>query len=203
MSACRCDPYHIYAICTSRGSRAFELVIITQFSSWVKGSALYARSLLNIKTTGWSRNHLLFSHVLTYLAIDFFNKPCILVSEERTVWEVYPRIHGAMTSQCDTPLQASASPFCGATLPKARDDSYYSSGNAKGFPRISRPVELLRPEYDVVVIGSGYGGGVAASRMARGGQSVCLLELGREKWRMCSRPRLELLPKPTEGVWFL
>jgi choline dehydrogenase-like flavoprotein len=40
----------------------------------------------------------------------------------------------------------------------------------------------MRPSYDVVVIGSGYGGGVAASRMARGGQSVCLLELGREKW---------------------
>ena len=41
----------------------------------------------------------------------------------------------------------------------------------------------MRHEYDVVVVGSGYGGGVAASRMARGGQSVCLLELGSEKWR--------------------
>lgn len=51
------------------------------------------------------------------------------------------------------------------------------------FPRISRPVELLRSEYDVVVIGSGYGGGVAASRMARGGQSVCVLERGQERWR--------------------
>jgi hypothetical protein len=50
------------------------------------------------------------------------------------------------------------------------------------FPRISRPVELLRTSYDVVVVGSGYGGGVAASRMARGRQSVCLLELGKEKW---------------------
>ncbi|KAH8683558.1 hypothetical protein BGZ61DRAFT_358000 [Ilyonectria robusta] len=50
------------------------------------------------------------------------------------------------------------------------------------FPRLSRPVELLRPSYDVVVIGSGYGGGVAASRMARGRQSVCILEMGREKW---------------------
>jgi hypothetical protein len=50
------------------------------------------------------------------------------------------------------------------------------------FPRISRPVELLRTSYDVVVIGSGYGGGVAASRMARGRQSVCLLERGKEKW---------------------
>lgn len=49
-------------------------------------------------------------------------------------------------------------------------------------PRLSKPVELLRNEYDVVVIGSGYGGGVAASRMARTGQSVCVLERGRERW---------------------
>jgi choline dehydrogenase-like flavoprotein len=58
----------------------------------------------------------------------------------------------------------------------------YSDEDNKKFPRISRPVELLRDEYDVVVIGSGYGGGVAASRMARAGQSVCLLERGKEKW---------------------
>lgn len=50
------------------------------------------------------------------------------------------------------------------------------------YPRISRPVELMGTSYDVVVIGSGYGGGVAASRMARGRQSVCLLERGKEKW---------------------
>jgi len=53
-------------------------------------------------------------------------------------------------------------------------------------PRISRPVELIRPTYDVVVIGSGYGGGVAASRLARGGQTVCLLERGKERWRSYS-----------------
>lgn len=51
-----------------------------------------------------------------------------------------------------------------------------------GFPRISRPVELLRRSYDCVVIGSGYGGAVAASRMARTGESVCVLERGKEKW---------------------
>jgi choline dehydrogenase-like flavoprotein len=33
-----------------------------------------------------------------------------------------------------------------------------------------------------VVIGSGYGGGVAASRMAKSGKSVCVLKRGAEKW---------------------
>lgn len=50
------------------------------------------------------------------------------------------------------------------------------------FPRISRPVELLKNSYDCVVIGSGYGGSIAAARMARAGQSVCLLEKGKERW---------------------
>ncbi|KAI0427418.1 glucose-methanol-choline oxidoreductase [Xylaria sp. FL1042] len=50
------------------------------------------------------------------------------------------------------------------------------------FPRISKSMELMRHKYDVVVIGSGYGGGVAASRMARAGKSVCLLERGKERW---------------------
>ena len=63
---------------------------------------------------------------------------------------------------------------------KANITSYIDSG--RKFPRLSKPVELLRNSYDVVVIGSGYGGGVAASRMARAGKSVCLLERGREKW---------------------
>jgi NADPH-dependent 2,4-dienoyl-CoA reductase/sulfur reductase-like enzyme len=63
--------------------------------------------------------------------------------------------------------------------------SDYARGEHR-YPRISKPVELLRHQYDVVVIGSGYGGGVAASRMARGGQSVCVLERGKERWRECT-----------------
>ena len=78
---------------------------------------------------------------------------------------------------------------------QAKLDSYMYSGSLKKFPRISRPVELLRYEYDVVVIGSGYGGGVAASRMARGKQSVCVLELGKERWRTYSRRHLKSMPK--------
>ena len=50
------------------------------------------------------------------------------------------------------------------------------------YQRISRPVPMMRPVYDVIVVGSGYGGAVAASRMSRAGKSVCLLELGKERW---------------------
>ncbi|MEN8167218.1 MAG: GMC family oxidoreductase N-terminal domain-containing protein [Pseudomonadota bacterium] len=45
---------------------------------------------------------------------------------------------------------------------------------------ISSPIEDIKPRYDVVIIGSGYGGGIAASRLARAGRNVCLLERGRE-----------------------
>ena len=46
--------------------------------------------------------------------------------------------------------------------------------------RLSSSIDDLKEHYTVVVIGSGYGGGIAASRMARAGQSVCLLERGKE-----------------------
>jgi cholesterol oxidase len=47
--------------------------------------------------------------------------------------------------------------------------------------RLSSPLEDLQEQYDVIVVGSGYGGGVAASRLARAGRSVCLLERGLER----------------------
>jgi len=46
--------------------------------------------------------------------------------------------------------------------------------------RLSRPLDQLQRRYDVVVIGSGYGGGVAASHLSRAGKSVAVLERGRE-----------------------
>jgi cholesterol oxidase len=37
----------------------------------------------------------------------------------------------------------------------------------------------MRPSYDAIVIGSGFGGGIAACRLAEAGHSVCVLERGR------------------------
>ena len=46
--------------------------------------------------------------------------------------------------------------------------------------RLADSTAVLKPHYEIVVIGSGYGGGVSASRLARAGRQVCLLERGRE-----------------------
>ena len=47
--------------------------------------------------------------------------------------------------------------------------------------RLSLPIASIRAQYDVVVVGSGYGGSIAASRLARAGRSVCVLERGKEQ----------------------
>jgi cholesterol oxidase len=46
--------------------------------------------------------------------------------------------------------------------------------------RIATPPDRLQPSYDVIVAGSGYGGGVAAARLAGAGKRVAVLERGRE-----------------------
>ena len=48
------------------------------------------------------------------------------------------------------------------------------------FKRLSSPVADIKNHYDAIVIGSGYGAGIAASRLSRGGKKVCLLERGKE-----------------------
>ena len=48
------------------------------------------------------------------------------------------------------------------------------------FPRLSSEHSEIEKLYDVIVIGSGYGASIAASRCARAGQTVCVLERGKE-----------------------
>lgn len=49
-------------------------------------------------------------------------------------------------------------------------------------PRISSPLTKLKSHYDAIVVGSGYGASIAASRLARAGRRVCILERGEERW---------------------
>lgn len=46
--------------------------------------------------------------------------------------------------------------------------------------QLSSPLSAIKPWYDVLVIGSGYGGSIAASRLSRAGLRVGLLEKGKE-----------------------
>ncbi len=46
---------------------------------------------------------------------------------------------------------------------------------------IATPIDRMSEQYDVIVVGSGYGGAINASRLARAGLKVCLLERGDER----------------------
>src|SRR6476620_10738475 len=46
---------------------------------------------------------------------------------------------------------------------------------------LASSIDTMQSRYDVVIIGSGYGGSIAASRLARAGKTVCLLERGEER----------------------
>ena len=46
--------------------------------------------------------------------------------------------------------------------------------------RLAKPLSELKDRYDVVIVGSGYGGGVSASRLSRAGKKVAVLERGKE-----------------------
>ncbi|KAF9961326.1 hypothetical protein BGZ65_010886 [Modicella reniformis] len=56
------------------------------------------------------------------------------------------------------------------------------AGHKNRLPRLSLPLTKLKSHYDVIVVGSGYGASIAASRLARAGKRVCILERGEERW---------------------
>jgi cholesterol oxidase len=67
-------------------------------------------------------------------------------------------------------------------------------------PLLARPAsQLTATQATVVVVGSGYGGGIAACRLARAGQRVLVLERGKE-WRAGNFPDTALETAPETQI---
>src|SRR5688572_9675706 len=86
---------------------------------------------------------------------------------------------------------AGALPLASTTITHPRSDrqrtagllagvSISRAGPSEAMSRLSLPSAALKRRYDVIVVGSGYGGGVTASRLARAGKRVAVIERGRE-----------------------
>ncbi|MGH7880910.1 MAG: FAD-dependent oxidoreductase, partial [Candidatus Binataceae bacterium] len=56
----------------------------------------------------------------------------------------------------------------------------------------------MKDSYDVVVIGSGFGGSILACRLAQAGRSVCVLERGK-RWAKADFPRT--LGQVAQAFW--
>jgi hypothetical protein len=50
------------------------------------------------------------------------------------------------------------------------------------WPKLSSDVKDIKAHYPILIVGSGYGGGVSACRLASIGQQCCVLERGKEMW---------------------
>ncbi len=59
-------------------------------------------------------------------------------------------------------------------------DSSHDARAGRPLPRLSSPVDQLSGHVEVAVVGSGYGGAITASRLARAKKQVWILERGRE-----------------------
>lgn len=111
----------------------------------------------------------------SYTANPFFDT----IADEKDPWRMYAEHVGDVDGLESAHVEDAG--YTGSSK-KQKEHTTTTAGRSEVFPRISKPVELLRNSYDVVVIGSGYGGGIAASRMARAGQTLCVLERGKERW---------------------